>query len=175
MFDLWGIISQWNRRRVYRDAVAEGGNPFKGRLSKKIRAKEVKTEAQKQAEEEKVSIKYKIISLINQGNIASAADLYLENKDDSASILPKQALLDIANQLMSASKWAPAAEAYEKFLSLYGSYEYSEQVRLMLGITYSRYLENKEKALEHLKKAAGKLSDAGQKKMCAEEIRRLEG
>lgn len=175
MYDLWGMITQWNRRRVYRDTVTESGDAFKGRLSKKIRVKEVKTEAQKQAEEEKVSIKYKIIALINHGNIASATDLYLENQSDSAGPLPKQALLDIANQLMSVGKWAPAAETYEKFLSLYGSYEYSEQVRLMLGITYSRYLKNKEKALEHLKKAVNKLSDAEQKKMCSEEIQRLEG
>jgi tetratricopeptide (TPR) repeat protein len=88
--------------------------------------------------------------------------------------LPKQALLDISNQFMSMGKWSEAAAAYEKFLSFYGGYEYSGQVLLMLGIIYARYLPDKDKALNSLKKAVLKLNDPGQKKMCEDEIKRLE-
>ena len=36
-FDLWAMIKQWNRRRVYRDVVARGYDPFTGQTkSKKI-------------------------------------------------------------------------------------------------------------------------------------------
>lgn len=173
--DLWAMLKQWNRRRVYKDVVAEGVDSFAGRISKKIEVKEVKTEAQKQAEEKISSLRQEIMTRISGGNIAAAADLYLElTKENVAQPLPRQPLLDIANQLMSAGKWPEAAGAYEKFLSFYGGNEYSGQIQLMLGIIYTRYLPDKIKALDNLKKAFVKLAETGQKKMCQDEIKRLE-
>ncbi|MBU1518138.1 MAG: rhomboid family intramembrane serine protease [Planctomycetes bacterium] len=173
--DLWTMLKQWNRRRVYKDVVAEGVDSFAGRISKKIEVKEVKTEAQKQAEEKISSMRQEIMTRISGGNIAAAADLYLElTKENVAQPLPRQPLLDIANQLMSAGKWPEAAGAYEKFLSFYGGNEYSGQIQLMLGIIYTRYLPDKIKALDNLKKAFVKLAETGQKKMCQDEIKRLE-
>ena len=106
----------------------------------------------------------------------AAAELYLELTElDSKQILPRQYLLDIANQLASESKHAQAAEAYEKFLARYGNYEYVEQVELMLGLLYSRYLEQPEAALKHLQAAAKKLFDPDQLKMCNDEMAKLQG
>ncbi|MBN1787346.1 MAG: rhomboid family intramembrane serine protease [Sedimentisphaerales bacterium] len=174
--NLWAMMKRWNRRRVYRDVVADDGDPFAPRLSKKIQSKEVKTEAQKQEEEKTAGIRKEILTRINQGNVAAAADLYLElNSQYTGQILPRQPLLDIANQLMSAGKWTDAAGAYEKFLSRYHGSEHSEQVELMLGVIYARYLNDKDKALDHLKKAQDKVTDPGQKKMCTDEIQRLQG
>jgi membrane associated rhomboid family serine protease len=168
-FNLWAIIRRWNQRRIYRDIVAE--SPF----SKKINAVEVKTEAQNAAEEKISSIRQEILTRISQGNIAAAGELYLElAKEGAAPPLPRQPLLDIANQFMSAGKWNAAAEAYEKFINYYGGTEHSEQVQLMLGIIYSRYLPDRLKALDYLKKAWPKLTDAGQNKMCEDEIKRIE-
>ena len=82
-------------------------------------------------------------------------------------------MLDIANQLMSAGQWVDAAEAYEKFMQHYGNYEYAEQVQLMLGILYSRYLKEPEKAVNYLKAALEHLHDPGQLKMCKDELDRL--
>ncbi len=174
-FDLWSMLKQWNRRRVYRDVVAVGVDPFAGRISKKIEVKEVKSEAQHRLEEKIADLRREILTRINQGNVASATELYLELiKEKVTQPLPRQAMLDISNQLMATGKWKEAAEAYEKFLSFYGGYEFAEQVMLMLGVIYGRYLGNKEKALEYLKKAISKLNDPSQKKMCEDEIRRLE-
>jgi len=173
--DLWAMIKRWNRRRIYQDVAAEGADPVSGTISKKIEAKEVQTEEQKQADEKISLMRQEVMTRISTGNIASAADLYLELvKENIEQPLPRQALLDIANQLMSAGKWSDAASAYEKFLSFYGGSEYSGQVLLMLGIIYARYLPDKAKALDNLKKASVKLADPGQKKMCDDEIRRLE-
>jgi membrane associated rhomboid family serine protease len=174
-FDLWATLRRWNQRRVYRDIVTQNGDPFAGEISKRIKVKETKTEAQKQAEDKASALRREILTRINQGNLAAAANLYLElTRDDTGQLLPRQAILDIANQLMSAGKWADAAEAYEKFLSYYGTTEHIEQVQLMLGIIYARYLSDKTKALDYLKKAYDKLTDASQKKMCSDEIQRLE-
>jgi len=184
-FDLWAMLRRWNQRRVYRDAVTEGPDPLgAGNTSKKINAKEVKTEAHpasprqveagKQAEEKTAALRQEILTRITQGNPASAAELYLELAgSDAGQLLPRQALLDIANQLMSAGKWPPAAQAYEKFLNYYSGTEHYEQVQLMLGIIYARYLSDKTKALDYLKKAYGRLTDPAQKKLCEDEIQRL--
>ncbi len=173
-FDLWAMLRRWNQRRVYRDVVAESPDPFAERFSKKIKVREIKTETQTPAEEKISDLRQEILTRISQGNLAAAAELYLElTREDSGQLLPRQAVLDIANQLMSAGRWPQAAQAYEKFLSYYGTAEHSEQVELMLGIIYARYLSDRTKALDYLKNSYGKLTDPAQKKMCSDEIKRL--
>jgi hypothetical protein len=66
---------------------------------------------------------------------------------DSGQILPRQHLLDIANQFASEGQYSNAASVYEKFITHYANYEHIEQVELMLGIIYSRYLEKPDLAL----------------------------
>ena len=141
-FDLLAMLKQWNRRRRYRDVVSSGCDPFTGRTTaKRIKVKEVKTPAQQKREEKTKQLRNEIASRIAQRNLAAAAKIYLELMTfDSEQILPRQYLLDIANQLASENKHAESAQAYEKFLTHYSKYEYVEQVRLMLGILYSRYL-----------------------------------
>ncbi|MGB2809949.1 MAG: rhomboid family intramembrane serine protease [Sedimentisphaerales bacterium] len=176
-FDLWVMIKRWNRRRQYRDSVSSGYDPYSGRtMTKQIRIKEVeKTPAQKQQAEKITQLRNDITGRISQRNLPDAAKLYLEIMDiDSEQILPQQYLLDIANQLASDNKPDQAAAAYEQFLKHYSKYEYVEQVELMLGILYSRYLQKPDLAIKHLQTAAKKLSDTGQLKMCQQELTKLQ-
>ena len=93
---------------------------------------------------------------------------------DPGQLLPRQHLLDIANQLASDHRSAEAAQAYEQFLTHYSTtYEYTEQVELMLGILYSRYLHDRDQGDPHLQKAAERLADPGQVQMCRDELARL--
>lgn len=174
-YDLWSMLRQWNRRRTYRDAVASGFDPFASKPAKKIRVKEVKkTKQQKENELILMDLKGEISRRVNQRNLPAAAEKYLELVQiDPEQVLDRQNLLDIANQLASNNRHEDAAEAYEKFIKYYGNYEYIEQVELMLGILYSRYLHQAEMAVKHLETAVGKLSDPGQKQMCQTELQRL--
>jgi membrane associated rhomboid family serine protease len=176
-FDLLAMLKRWNLRRRYRDVVSSGYNPFTGRtMTKQIKAKEIKkTAAQQKLEEKTKQLRNEIASRIAQRNLAAAAEAYLELVElDSEQILPRQYLLDIANQLASENKHAESAQAYEKFLTHYSKYEYVEQVQLMLGILYSRYLHQTELAIKHLTAAAEKLTDLGQLKMCNDELAKLQ-
>ncbi len=175
-FDLWAMLKRWNQRRRYRDVVASGYDPFTGRTARKIKVKEIKkTAAQKQHEQTINDLRNEIAKRIDQRNLPAAAELYLElMRLDSTQIPPRQYLLDIANQLAGENRHAEAAQAYEKFLAHYGTYEYAEQVELMLGIQYSRYLHNSDLAIKHLQAAADKLSDPGQLKMCRDELAKLQ-
>jgi membrane associated rhomboid family serine protease len=176
-FDLFAMIKQWNRRRQFRDAVSSGYDPFSGRTTtKQIKVREVKKTAAQQQQEEKITqLRSEIVARISERNLPAAAQVYLELMDlDSKQVLPRQYLLDIANQLAGDNKPAQAAKAYEQFLSHYQTYEYVEQVELMLGILYSRYLQNTEMAIKNLQSAATKLSDPGQLKMCQDELAKLQ-
>jgi tetratricopeptide (TPR) repeat protein len=119
-------------------------------------------------------IRHEIGGWITQRNLPAAADLYLElMRIDREQVLPRQHLLDVANQLASDHRTTEAAQAYEQFLTQYGNYEYAEQVELMLGILYSRYLNRPQEAVEHLQRACEKLSDLSQLEMCRQELARL--
>lgn len=173
--DLWTMFKQWNRRRVYTDVVSSGYDPYTGRNVKRIHVKDISSVLT--ADEQKiVDIRAEISSALESGNVAGAAKTYLDLMTiDSQQILPRQQMLDVANQLMAAGQWVDSAHAYEKFMSHYGNYEYAEQVQLMLGILYARYLNNPQKAAGYLKSALGRLHDAGQLKMCKDELARLQG
>ncbi len=175
-FDLWAMIKRWNRRRSYRDVVANGFDPFTGRVqAKPIKAEEVKTPAQEQNEQKAEELRNEISRRMLERNSGAAAELYLELMSlDSGQILPRQQLLDIANRLAGDNRPVDAARAYEQFLTHYSNYEYAEEVQLMLGLLYSRYLNQAEPALKYLRAAAENLSDPGQLKMCRDEIARLE-
>jgi len=175
-FDLWSMIKQWNRRRRYRDSVAGGLDPFAGRRpAKQVKVKEVKKTAAQQEKEGKITnIRSEISSRMAQRNFAAAAELYLQlNELDSDQLLSRQYLLDVANQLATEARYEDTAQAYEKFIRHYGNYEYIEQVELMLGLIYSRYLQQTEAAVHYLKEAEKKLTDPGQLKMCRDELKKL--
>lgn len=175
-YDMWYMLRQWNRRRIYRESTSGGYDPFSGYASrKKVAVKDVSESADQQKNDKLSELRGKIASLINQRNLPEAANLYVELVElDETQVLSRQYQLDIGNQLMSMGRWVESASAYEKFLSCYESYEYAEQVRLMLGILYSRYLDKPTEAIENLKLAREKLGDAGQIKMCDEELGKLE-
>jgi len=175
-FDLWAMLKQWNRRRQYRDAVSNGYDPFTGRTeTRRIKVKEVKSPAQQKKDEKSQELRDEIGRRISERNLSAAAALYLELMNhDSEQILPRQNLLDIANQLAGDNKHTEAARAYEQFLTHYSTYEYAEQIELMLGILYCRYLNQPKLAIKHLQAACEKLTDPGQLKMCKDELARLQ-
>jgi len=175
-FDLWVMIKHWNRRRLYRDTVANGYNPFTGEGARKhVEAREVPPSPEDGANQPRIAqIRNEISRWISQRNLPAAADLYLElMRIDHEQVLPRQHLLDVANQLASDHRTTEAAQAYEQFLTHYGNYEYAEQVELMLGILYSRYLNRPQEAVEHLQRACERLSDPSQLEMCRQELARL--
>ena len=175
-FDLWAMVKRWNRRRRYRDAVAGDYDPFSPQvLVKPIKTKEVKTHVQNQGDEKIEKLRDAIFKRVLERRLPEATELYIELMMlDQTQILPRQHLLDIANQLASDNKSIEAARAYEQFLANYGNYEYVEEVELMLGLLYSLYLNKPKEALKHLRSASKKLSDPGQSKMCLDELTRLE-
>ncbi|MBN1818190.1 MAG: rhomboid family intramembrane serine protease [Sedimentisphaerales bacterium] len=173
--DLWFMIRQWNRRRHFRDAVSDGYDPFSPQKAAKRVSARVAGSPEQQAKTDLIlQARSEIVNLINDRNLASAADKYMDLTElDPNQVLPQQYQLDIANQLMSTSRWAESAHAYEAFLGQYPRYPHIEQIHLMLGILYCRYLDRSEEAKKYLELARTELTDPGQIRMCQEELNRL--
>lgn len=170
-FDLWSMLRQWNRRRQYHDVVATGYDPYTGQGG----AKHIKVREVAKPENPEVSrLREAITNYVYQHNIHEAAELYMKLLNlDHEELIPRQQLLDIANQLTSEGRHTDAAMAYEKFLTNYSNYEYIEQVQLMLGLIYSRYLDKPDLALQHLALAEHKLTDPAQLLLCRAELDKL--
>jgi hypothetical protein len=172
--DAFFAIKQWNRRREFRDASADGYNPFSRGGTKKVAAKEVKSPAEQEKENKVYELRAKISGFVGQKNLAEAANVFVELQQvDKGNVLPTQQQLDIANQLMSMGQYVESAEAYGNFLNFYKNASYSEQVELMLGILYSRYLNEPVKAVKFFESARENLTDPGQTKMCDDELAKL--
>jgi membrane associated rhomboid family serine protease len=170
-YDLWSMLKQWNRRRRYRDVISTGYDPYTGLGgTKKIKVREVA----KPENPEITRLRKAIANYAYQHNIHGATDLYLKMLNlDNNQVIPRQQLLDIANQLASEGRYQDAALAYENFLAHYSNYEYIEQVQLMLGLIYSRYLDKPDLALQHLAVAEPKLTDPAQLLLCRSELDKL--
>ena len=133
-----------------------------------------KTPAQITRDREITEFRTRITNCLSQHNLADAASIYMELMQiDDSQVLSRQQQLDIANQLMSSGNWKQSADAYEKFMKQYGNSQHHEQVELMLGILYARYLNESEKAIEYLDRARKALADPGQVKMCEDQLRKL--
>lgn len=162
--DLWGSLRQWRRRRQFRHAVSEPayGAPIP-----------VKT-AGGDAADAVLELRGQIAQATARRDNVEAARLYRQLLGiDPRQVLPRQVQLDMANQLMSEGQWQASAQAYELFLGSYNNYEYAEQVHLMLGLLYGRYLNKPAEAIDYLTRAGGRLTDPGQQAMCQQELDRL--
>ncbi len=176
-FDVVAMAKQWNRRRQFRDLTSKGYDPFGYAGAKNRVGVERRLPAQAVSrEQEKVQdLKAQISDLLSNHHHARAAELYLEIKAiDPEQVLARQAQLEVGNQLASEQRYPQAAEAYESFLRHYRGFEQVEQVELMLGLIYARYLNRYDRAKEYLLRAMARLHGDKELSLARTELNRIE-
>ncbi len=175
-YDLWALIQRWRRRQLLRRMANQGYNPYTPApyLQKNGDVKVVHSAPLDPHAEQIMNLRGQISQAISTADLPNAVDRYLDLISiDPHQVLPEQQQLDIANKLMSMGRHLEAAHAYEAFIARYPKYPFLEQVQLMLGLLYCRYLEKNESARKHLQAALEKLSDENQRKMCRDELDQL--
>ena len=101
--------------------------------------------------------------LLDEHELPAAAAEYRKLLElDPAAVLSEQRQLDVANQLFAEQHWSEAARAYELLLRHYGSGAKANEVRLILGTLYARYLKRSERARELLTAARETVRDPDQ-------------
>jgi membrane associated rhomboid family serine protease len=168
--NLWAILRQWNRRRNFHDVVSDDDNSG---LNKSAFPK-VQNDASARPEfSETDRLREQVTAALASKNTPEAAKLYKELLElDPEQTLPRQNQLDLANTLMADNQWEWAAKAYENYLAQYGQ-NGAEQVQLMLGLLYTRYIYKPDRAQGLLRQALEKLTQPGQIRMCEDLLAEL--
>jgi len=179
--DQFDIISLWSRayrRKQFRRAVRTNPQTMGVgyRYARPVRAK-VRSRAETAvdlASDQISQLRSEIDRALERYDLTTAAERYLDLlKLDADHVLVRRQQLDVANQLMAEKRFNQAAEAYEKYLKHYSAGEQVTQVKLLLGIIYSRHVSNEARARELLENALGHLSDPSQQDLCRTELDRL--
>ena len=170
-FDLVAAMKQWNRRRQYREMVSKGYNPFEYGTAKRAPTGPPVIDPK---QEKIMTLRAAILDAIAKHDVASASPPFLELLQlDPQQVLPKQAQLDLANQLAGEQRYTQASAAYETYLRVYPKAEHPEQINLMLGLIYARYLAQPEPARRHLEQALLHLHDQPTIDLAREELAKL--
>jgi tetratricopeptide (TPR) repeat protein len=172
-FDVVALVKQWNRRRQFRDLTSGGYDPFGYTRPTPV---ENRLPAPPDPLQDKIhDLRGQINDALAGHDHPKAAGLYLDlQKLDAEQVLARQAQLDVANQLASQQQYQEAAQAYELFLRHYKNFEQVEQVELMLGLIYARYLERYDRAKEYLLRAMARLHGDRELTLAREELKRIE-
>lgn len=169
-FDILALMGRWNKRRQYQSMVRQGYDPFgHSSVVREARSPEVDALAQ-----QAYALRGRISEVISRHDLAQAAQLYLQLLAlDPQQVLSRQAQLDVSNQLAHEQLFPQAAAAYEQFLRQYPNYDQSGQVQLMLGLIYSRYLQQYDKAREHLNLAVQRARSDREAELARAELARI--
>jgi membrane associated rhomboid family serine protease len=171
-FDVLALLQRWNKRRQYQSLVRQGYNPFGYMPPFGMREEPQEVDP---AMQRILDMRAEISEAVAHHNLPHAAALFLKLKTiDPNQVMSRQTQLDLANQLASQQFFAQAADAYEGFLRCYTNYESIEQVELMLGLIYSRYLNEYEKANDHLEKALKRLHGESEIHLARAELSRIQ-
>ncbi|MFP4146071.1 MAG: rhomboid family intramembrane serine protease [Phycisphaeraceae bacterium] len=155
-YDMLSLIERRKRRTEFRRMTRRGHSPWEyaGPGESGGDTPEI-DETQRLRMEQRAQIGRSL----SAQNLPEAAKKYRALlQQDASQVMGQQAQLDIANQLMSEGSYDAAAHAYELFLRHYGSYPHREQVELILGLIYARYLARPDRARELLETAKRQLT-----------------
>ena len=172
-FDAIALIQRWNRRRVYRDQVNRGWNPYGadergGFFGGRPRRADATMERVQ-------DLRASIAEAVAHDKLPEAAAIYLQlHALDPEQVLSRQNQLDVANYFFGEQRHPAAADAYEQFLRHYPKYDQIEQVRLILGLIYARYLHRPEAARVQLTAALERLHNASEIDVARSELARVQ-
>lgn len=183
--DVYDLLSLWKaqrRRSTYRRMVARGHDPFSFQPSRRPAPKRSAARSRREqpdtvvgdAAESAMELRQQISQAHGNGDLPGAAGKYLDLVGlGEDAVLPRQIQLDVSNHLMSDQRYNQAADAYERFVKHYPDYEHTSDIRLMLGIIYGRYLQQRDRARENLRLAIAGLHDANKLAMARAEMEAL--
>lgn len=99
----------------------------------------------------------------SENDLAGAAQTYKSLlREAPDTVFTEHRQLELANQLYASQDHAAAAAAYELFLDRYGRSGQSAEIRLMLGVLYTRHLNHAARAKEVIEAARPMLRESRQ-------------
>ncbi len=163
-FDFIALIDRWNRRRTMRTLVASGQSPWIGDAAKGMADRQLTDRQQAIADLRAQTM----LALDAQKPLDAVKQYSRLLQIDPQQVLPRQNQLDLANIAMDDGQYGVAAQAYEAFLRAFPEDVTADQLRLILGLIYARYLQDSDRARPLLTLAAERLTDPARKQLANE-------
>ena len=173
-YDFLALVHRWNRRRQFRALTSGGYQPWAGEVGGKVLAD--KSSALSPEQEQVLKQRARVMQALADNQPDGALREYqglLELADDQ--VLPRDNQLDLANYAMSDGQYRAAAHAYEGFLRTYPRDSFKEEIHLILGLIYGRYLNQRDQAAPHLQIAAEKHDDRARRDIARQMLEELGG
>jgi membrane associated rhomboid family serine protease len=171
-FDIFFLFVQARRRAKYRASIkgSTGGmwESSSADTTRELqeRAKRPPQRSPQETERERkvIAARSEISQLINDHELEPAARRYRELlREVSDAVMSESHQLDLANQFQAEGDHELAAKAYELLLQRYPACSKAAEVRLILGLIYSRRLGKPQRAKELIEQAKSRLVDASQR------------
>ncbi|NJL32187.1 MAG: hypothetical protein HC898_11520 [Phycisphaerales bacterium] len=163
-YDMLAVWERRRRRQALASLTSKGYSPWMGGKAGGKIPEEVKAEQPVDARQQAImDVRSKVNAAISAHDLPTAVQQYRQLWElDDQQVMGQQEQLDLANQLTSEGEYSQASKAYELFLKVYGRSPQVEQVELILGLIYTRYLPQHPRARELLLKAQPRLQDKQQ-------------
>jgi len=158
-YDMLSLIEHRRRKAQFTRLSKQGFRPWEHNKPGGT-AKSAKDGSTPLTDQEKRTMQARsaISAALSEHDVPKAAELYVELLQlEPEQVMGQQQQLDIANQLMSEGQYEISASAYQLFLVTYKSYADRQQVQLILGLIFARYLEQRQRAKELLTQALPRL------------------
>ncbi|MDD4892092.1 MAG: hypothetical protein PHU85_19390, partial [Phycisphaerae bacterium] len=108
---------------------------------------------------------------IRDGDARAAGLLYSQLLGiDSEQALPAKQQVDLGTYLMSDGQHRLAGAAFESLLAHYPTFEAKDHIELLLGVLYSRYLNNPVRARQYLEHALPQLRNPNDRELAEREL-----
>jgi len=172
-YDLLTMIEQRRRRAKFTALTRDGYRPWEGGTGGAPADGDMADPNHPTTPEQKeiMDVRAQIASAATGGQLADAANLYLQLlKLDDQQVMGMQLQHDLANQLMAQKQYESAATAYERLLEVYIRFNERQQVQLILALICTRYLNKAERATELLEKLESLLEQPEHKEL-AQQLR----
>lgn len=162
-YDILALIKRYNQRRQFRTLMADPNARAQatlGRVAQPVSVFSGRPIAVPAADDAVIRLRQEIADALSRGANEEAVEKYEAlMMRDSTQILSRKNMLDIAMQMKALEKYPQAVSAYEKFLSAYPSDPEAPHAQMMLGILYTKYLQQHDRAEMLFRECRNQLSD----------------
>ncbi len=163
-FDIIALCKRWLQRQSLRTAMAtpEGqARTAVSRVARPVSLDDVTVRMGDTTAGDPISaLRTQIGAAIEKGDRDTAGTLYEQLLEaDPRQVLGRVQQLEVAHHLYKLGRFPQAVAAYEKFLTNYPSSAEGPQIKLLLGITYARDLQQYEVAEQHLRESLDRIVD----------------
>ncbi len=163
-FDLLSIWRRANQRREFASMMADPNARSQAQYGRVARPAGAAAVVLARPVDPMAGMRDAVIAALSSADPTGAMDRYAEliSKDPEQG-LPPRFQLEIGNQFMASQRYGQAAAAYETFLRHYSTAANANEVKLLLGILYARYVPQYERARSFLVECVEKLTSPAQR------------